>query len=114
MRIDMNIAALRNVIANVRVMIAVVRGNALRHQHSGSRTSRHAGTSRHLDTCSLSRRDDFSNPTGIFAVAQWLQNQGWQWLTMVEGRLYLPAVIKPAVVARATKPQTSLRPFRSY
>jgi hypothetical protein len=108
MRIDMNIAALRNVIANVRVMIAVVRGNALRHQHSGSRTSRHGGT------CCLSRRDDFSNPTGIFAVTQWLQNQGWQWLTMVEGRLYLPAVIKPAVVARATKPQTSLSPFRSY
>ena len=108
MRIDMNIAALRNVIANVRVMIAVVRGNALRHQHSGSRTSRHTGT------CCLNRRDDFSNPTGIYAVTQWLQNQGWQWLTMVEGRLYLPAVIKPAVVARASKPQTLLSPFRSY
>lgn len=108
MRIDMNIAALRNMIAVVRTMIAVVRGNALRHLHSGSRTSRHEGT------CSLSRRDDFSNPTGILAVTQWLQNQGWQWLTMVEGRLYLPAVIKPAVVARANKPQTSLRHFRSY
>jgi|GEM_PF-2274236 hypothetical protein len=108
MRIDMNIAALRNMIANVRTMIAVVRGNALRHQHSESRTSRHRGT------CTLSRRDDFSNPTGMLAVTQWLQDQGWQWLTMVEGKLYSPAVIKPAVVARANHKSTPSRHFRSY
>jgi hypothetical protein len=114
MRIDLNIAALRNVIANVRVMIAVVRGNALRHLHSGSRTSRHLGTSRHQDTCCFSRRDDFSNPAGMNAVSQRLQHLGWQWLTMVEGMLYLPAVIKPAVVARAMKTPTSSQSFRSY
>lgn len=108
MRNIMNIAALRNVIANVRVMIAVVRGNASHHLHSGSRTSRHERT------CCFGRRDDFSNPAGMNAVSQRLQHLGWQWLTMVEGMLYLPAVIKPAVVARATKTPTSSQSFRSY
>ena len=111
MRFIMNIAALRNMIAVVRNMIAVVCGNALRHQHSTSRTSRHGGDR------SLSRRDDFSNTAGILEVTQWLQGQGWQWRTLGEVKLYLPvpAVIKPAVVARATKTApTSLRPYTSY
>jgi len=101
MRIDMNIAALRNMIAQVRNMIHVARGNASRHLHSGSRTSRHQGS------YTPSRRDDLSNPTEHFAINLWMQSQCWQWLTMVEGRLYLPAAIKPAAVARASKTLTS-------
>jgi hypothetical protein len=107
MRIDMNIAALRNMIALVRNMIHVVRGNASRHLHSGSRTSRHQGS------YTPSRRDDLSNPTGQLAINHVLQSPCWQWLTMVEGRLYLPAAIKPAAVTRASKTLTSST-FRTY
>lgn len=101
MRIDKNNAALRNMIALVRNMIDVVRGNASRHLLSGSRTSRHQGS------YTPSRRDGLSNPTGRLAINHWLQSQSWQWLTMVEGRLYLPAAIKPAAVTRASKTLTS-------
>lgn len=108
MRIDMNIAALRNMIANVRVMVAVVRGNASRQLHSGSRKSRHRGI------FGLSRRGDFCNPISLHSVARLLQTQGWQCFTMVEQKLYSPAVIKPATVTRASKTPTVTKAFRSY
>lgn len=107
MRIELNSAALRNLIAAMRNLIAVVRGNALTSLHSWSHTSRHL---RHRRS---DRRGDFSTAPIVGAslaihAKQLLRAVGCQRQWLCEAPLYATA-IKPAVATRVNHPAARTR-----